>query len=178
MKKILNLNYFKQYNIYIFPEFNVKRNSYKRTICFILIYVPNPDKSNPERSFSRLLPSTRVPSILLFSHSRWWFKCSKRLLDAFRVRGTCIVTVFGQKLRRKHGHAENRTGIPRTRTIYGSNGPERWKFSRLLISPDTGARGCSYSALPRGSQCRLVVDENKMEREIWKTNEKKRLKGS
>lgn len=64
------------------------------------------------------------------------------------MRSACEVlapemVVSGQKFRRKHGHAENRTGIPRTRTIYGSNGLERWKFSRLLISPGTGARGCS-----------------------------------
>jgi len=32
--------------------------------------------------------------------------------------------------------------FPRTRTIYGSNGPERWKFSRLLIFPIHPCHGC------------------------------------
>lgn len=94
------------------------------------------------------------------------------------MRSACEVlapemVVSGQKFRRKHGHAENRTGIPRTRTIYGSNGLERWKFSRLLISPGTGARGCSRSRRTGGPSSEGwtgMAEENKMRREIgnWK----------
>lgn len=94
------------------------------------------------------------------------------------MRSACEVlapemVVSGQKFRRKHGHAENRTRIPRTRTIYGSNGLERWKFSRLLISPGTGARGCSRSRRTGGPSSEGwtgVAEENKMRREIgnWK----------
>ena len=95
------------------------------------------------------------------------------------MRSACEVlapemVVSGQKFRRKHGHAENRTGIPRTRTIYGSNGLERWKFSRLLISPGTGARGCSRSRRTGGLHRRTgVAEENKMNGGIGRARKEK-----
>lgn len=85
--------------------------------------------------------------------------------------------------RRRHDHAENRTGIPRTRTIYSSNGPERWKFSRLLISPGTGARvhviwkergaGRAEGGAENGGSAQRKkrgTGENKMEGKIQKCN--------
>lgn len=88
---------------------------------------------------------------------------------ACRVMRPCRVTHPSAKnFRASTAMRKIEPEFPQTRTIYGSNGPERWKFSRLLIFSVCGTSAGARVRNPTSKGMRGKGERRKKKKKIIK----------